>query len=121
MERKKKSDVLFIVSKSGQKDPRLHFYKDGKSVPQDKISVRYRNSTTGRFVTQRYVRPVSHAVERIPNPTDSRSRYSVRGRDSSTGQFVPIREAKRYGETTIVERIAKDSPVYFNKNSSKRK
>ncbi len=110
--KKKVVNVLFIVSKSGSKPPRIDFYDKGKSVPKDKIKVVFRNSNTGRFVTEKY----SHT----PHVDKDHPRTHHVNRDSRSGAFITTKSESRHPSTTISERISKDSPIHFRKDSSKK-
>lgn len=102
----KKKDVFFVVSKSGKSKPTASFYDEkGRRIKIDNVNVSYKRADTGRFVTKN---------------------YTTIGREAKTGEFVPVKECVRRPRTTtieripkpgrggsIIERIPKDSPIYF--------
>jgi len=106
----KHKKVTFIVTKSGRKKPRVHFYKEGKPVSTEDINVVYKDSDTGRFVT----------------------RSLLRARDARTGEFTTMERTRKHPAAHITERvpspgygdvgrIPKDSPIRFRTKSSKKK
>lgn len=130
MARKKKDDVVFIVSKSGDKKPQVNFYdKKGNTVPKSELKVKYRHSDTGRFVTEKYSKKEDHVVERIPPSGHGDGRnarhggnsktFSI-GRDSRTGEFIAEREARKHPNSATVERIPKGSPIYFERDRRRK-
>lgn len=130
MARKKKDDVLFIISKSGNRKSQVNFYdKKGNTVPKSELRVKYRNSDTGRFITEKYSKKEDHVVERIPSSGygdgrnarhGSNSKTFSIGRDSRSGEFVPEREARKHPNSATVERIPKDSPVHFERDRRRK-
>ncbi len=124
----KKEDVFFIVSKVGKDNTKANFYdKKGEAVSKKYIKVKYRDSITGHFVVGEYASKNKSLkiIERIPKPGngDSKNRTGLRrslfvGRSSGTGKFALTDEAKRHSDFTV-ERIPKDSPVYFEKYKGK--
>ncbi len=130
MARQKKEDVWFIISKSGNKKTQVNFYdKKGKTVPPDKLNVKYKNPDTGRFVTEKYSKKEDHVVRRIPSPGygdarnarhESNSKTFSISRDSRSGKFIPEREARKHPNSTTVERIPKGSPIHFEKDRRRK-
>lgn len=122
MAKKKKEDIFFIVSKSGEKKPHVNFYDQrGESVPKEDLNVRYRNSVTGRFVTQKYYSQKDFADTRISRPGHSTRESHVYKKDSLSGQLSVRRNDIRSPQSSVVERIPKNSPLHFERDEKKRK
>lgn len=122
--KKKVVNVLFVVSKSGNKNPRIDFYDKGKPVSSEKINITYKNSISGRFVSEKYINKkdtvTKEKPERYQNKETNPHTRAI-GRSAKSGHFIAIKDDRMHPNTTIVERISKNSPVYFTKVNHKKK